>query len=207
MTVWDSLDEPWRAAFELAWEAYGAGTIPVGAVVVDAGGAIVARGRNRVFERNAPPGQIAGSRVAHAEINALVELGLERRYRDHVLYTTLEPCTQCVGAAWVSTIGTVRYAAADVYAGAACLIDVQIEIGDVARRDPMAVEGPLDSPLATLSELLHADFFRRRAQEHVVWEAYRELRPEITALAERVPLRELAGAPLAEALPVLLESL
>jgi hypothetical protein len=94
-----------------------------------------------------------------------------------------------------------------VYGGAARLIDVQIEIGDVARRDPMAVEGPLDAPLATLSELLHADFFRRRAREHVVWEAYRELRPEIAELAERLPLGELAARPLAKALPDLLDGL
>ena len=33
----------------LAWEAYGAGTIPVGAALVDAEGAVVAEGRNRVY--------------------------------------------------------------------------------------------------------------------------------------------------------------
>jgi hypothetical protein len=71
----------------------------------------------------------------------------------------------------------------------------------------MAVEGPLDGPLATLSELLHADFFRRRAPEHVVWEAYRELRPEIAALAERLSLDDLAAAPLPDALAALLDSL
>ena len=49
----NELDEPWHAALELAWEAYLAGTIPVGSVVADADGRIVARGRNRIFE---PPG-------------------------------------------------------------------------------------------------------------------------------------------------------
>ena len=34
------LAEPWRAALELAWEAYLAGTIPVGSVVADADAAL-----------------------------------------------------------------------------------------------------------------------------------------------------------------------
>src|SRR5205823_5355576 len=48
--AWARLDGPWREAFRLAWEAFGAGTIPIGAVVVDEKGTVVARGRNRVFE-------------------------------------------------------------------------------------------------------------------------------------------------------------
>lgn len=43
-------EEPWRACFEGAWDAFVAGTIPVGAAVVAPGGAVVARGRNRIFE-------------------------------------------------------------------------------------------------------------------------------------------------------------
>jgi tRNA(adenine34) deaminase len=92
------LEGPWRECFELAWEAFGAGTIPVGAVVVDASGATVARGRNRIFEATAPAGQLAGTYIAHAELNALAELpALPTRdgqgpYSRHTLYTTLEPC-------------------------------------------------------------------------------------------------------------------
>ena len=51
--VWRELEEPWRASLELAWEAYRAGTVPVGAVVAGADGSVVARGRNRIFD---PPG-------------------------------------------------------------------------------------------------------------------------------------------------------
>ena len=39
MDAWRELDEPWRVALELAWEAYLAGTIPVGSVGVYARGA------------------------------------------------------------------------------------------------------------------------------------------------------------------------
>ena len=41
---------PWPEVFSLMWEAYLAGTIPVGAVVVDPAGEVVCRGRNRIFD-------------------------------------------------------------------------------------------------------------------------------------------------------------
>jgi tRNA(Arg) A34 adenosine deaminase TadA len=200
MDVWRDLDPAWRAAFELAWEAFGAGTIPVGAVVTDETGAIVARGRNRIFAREAPAGQIFGTRVAHAEINALVQLGMERRYHDCTLWTTLEPCAQCIGAAWLSTIGAVRFATSDVYGGASKLIERQIEAADSARDFHMAVDGPLDGPLATFSELLHVEFFLARDANHSVANVYRERRPELVRIAERVRLRDHAPAPLDEVL-------
>jgi tRNA(Arg) A34 adenosine deaminase TadA len=198
---WHSLGAPWRAAFELAWEAFGAGTIPVGAVVTDADGSVVARGRNRITESSAPEGQIFGSRVAHAEINALVQLGTARRYFDCTLWTTLEPCAQCVGAAWLSTIGRVAFAAPDLYGGASKLIERQIEAADSARNFPMDVEGPLDGPLGLFSELLHIAFFADRPGDHPVAQAFRDLRPDLVALARRLRLAEHAADPLDEVLP------
>src|SRR6476661_3627607 len=109
------LAEPWRAALELAWEAYLAGTIPVGSVVADADGRVVARGRNRIFD---PPGHgLSGSRLAHAEVEALALLPSSARYRDHVLYSTLEPCLLCVAATLHATVGRIEYAAADPFGG------------------------------------------------------------------------------------------
>ncbi|MDO8754494.1 MAG: hypothetical protein Q7J80_11410, partial [Anaerolineales bacterium] len=76
--MWDPLALPsqknsrivWQAALEMAWEAYCAGTIPIGAVVADADGRIVARGRNRILDTSAPDRQIYNDMLAHAEINA-----------------------------------------------------------------------------------------------------------------------------------------
>ncbi len=36
--MWETLDPPWQAALEMAWEAYCNGTIPIGAAVADADG-------------------------------------------------------------------------------------------------------------------------------------------------------------------------
>ena len=51
---WGRLPEHWRSAFRQAWAAYVAGTIPVGAVVVDPHGVIAAEARNRIFDAGTP---------------------------------------------------------------------------------------------------------------------------------------------------------
>jgi tRNA(Arg) A34 adenosine deaminase TadA len=198
---WHTLGAPWRAAFELAWEAFGAGTIPVGAVVTDADGTVLARGRNRITESSAPERQIFGSRVAHAEINALVQLGMGRRYFDCTLWTTLEPCAQCIAAAWISTIGRVEFAAPDIYGGASKLIERQIEAADSVRNFPMDVAGPRAGPLAAFSELLHVNFFVDRLGDHPVAQTFRERLPDMVSLAERVRLGDHAAAELDDVLP------
>lgn len=201
MQGWNDLEPAWHEAFRLAWEAYGVPTIPVGAVITDGDGNVIVGGRNRIFDTAAPDGQISGSRVAHAEINALVRLEMERRYFDCTLWTTLEPCAQCIGAAWLSTIGRVVFAATDVYGGASKLIERQIEAADSARNFHMSVEGPLGGPLAVFSEVLNIAFFLERDEHHPVSDTYRERRPELTALAARLRLREHAGVPLDDVLP------
>ena len=110
----DDLSGPEYACLELAWEALRRRSLPVGAVVTDAEGTVVATGRNRVFESAAPAPQIAGSRLAHAEVNALAQLSPRRRYEDHHLVVTLEPCTLCTGALAMSA---VRRRQADVPRG------------------------------------------------------------------------------------------
>ena len=67
------LSEPERACLALAWEAMVAGTNPIGAVVVDGDGTIVASGRNAVYE-SSNAGPLSASPLAHAEMNALFGL-------------------------------------------------------------------------------------------------------------------------------------
>lgn len=103
-----------RTALDLAAEAAAAGDVPVGAVLLDADGTVVAADRNRREELNDP--------TAHAEM-----LVLSRRARDiadwrltgHTLVVTLEPCPMCAGAAVWSRLDRIVYGAADLKAGAA----------------------------------------------------------------------------------------
>jgi hypothetical protein len=58
------LDLAWTQAMELAWDSFRASTTPVGAVVVDGSGTVVATGRGRRYEAAGPPDELAGSRTS-----------------------------------------------------------------------------------------------------------------------------------------------
>jgi tRNA(adenine34) deaminase len=121
--LWESLSPPWQAALEMAWEAYCANTIPIGAVVADKHGNIVSRGRNRIIDTSAPSGQIYNDMLAHAEINALLTLKLDQESRhEAILYSTMEPCPLCMGAFYMSSVRTLHFAARDPYAGSTNLL-------------------------------------------------------------------------------------
>lgn len=108
--AWGALDEPWRRAFVLAWEAFTEGSIAVGAVVLDPDGSVVAEGRNRAGG-TAIPGQLAAANVAHAEVNALGSV--PRGHTGTTLLTTLEPCFLCTAATRYANVAHVRYPCAD----------------------------------------------------------------------------------------------
>ncbi|AWM31659.1 nucleoside deaminase [Hymenobacter nivis] len=81
-------DEFMQAAIDEARMGRAQGGIPIGSVLVR-DGQLVSRGRNkRVQENNA---------IKHGEMDALMNAGRQRTYRDTVLYTTLMPCYMCAG--------------------------------------------------------------------------------------------------------------
>ncbi len=194
MTGWEELGPAWRATFELMWEAYRAGSIPVGAVLADEAGAIVGRARNRIFEDDPAPPQLSRSRLAHAELNLLVGLTSTRTYEGWTLYSSLEPCLLCLGAAYMTRVGTVRYAAEDPYGGAVG----RVRGNDDMLAHPVRIEGPLPGPFGLLPELLHVAFFLRSRPDGNVIASYTDRRPELVERARRI---EPAVGSLAEALP------
>jgi tRNA(adenine34) deaminase len=102
-----------RAALAEASAAVSTGDVPVGAVILDPGGAVIARGRNR---READ-----GDPTAHAEIVAIRSAAQAIggwRLDGMTLVVTLEPCTMCAGAVVASRLGRLVYGAADPRAGA-----------------------------------------------------------------------------------------
>jgi tRNA(adenine34) deaminase len=108
-----SFEPAMRAALEEAAAAADAGDVPVGAVVLDAGGTVIARGRNR---READ-----GDPTAHAELIAIRSAARAAggwRLDDMTLVVTLEPCTMCAGAVVASRVGRLVYGAEDPRAGA-----------------------------------------------------------------------------------------
>ena len=102
-----------RAALAEAAAAAGTADVPVGAVILDAAGVVVARGRNR-READADP-------TAHAEIVAIQAAARARRswrLDGLTLVVTLEPCTMCAGAITEARLSRLVYGAADPRAGA-----------------------------------------------------------------------------------------
>ena len=101
-------------ALALAAEAGTAGDVPVGAVVMDASGAIISEGRN---ER-----ELTGDPTAHAEVLALrraAEVTGSWNLEGHTLVVTLEPCLMCAGALLQARISRVVFGSWDDKAGAA----------------------------------------------------------------------------------------
>lgn len=146
--TWDSLTSPWQAAFEQAWTAWRAGSLPVGCAITDLNDHILFTGRNRIEELEGPRGLLAGNQLAHAEMNALALLRADQvDPRECVLYSTLEPCPMCTGAIRIMDIGTVHYAARDALDGSVSLLDAtpKMKRARISATGPMAAEMELVS--------------------------------------------------------------
>ncbi|WP_432624642.1 nucleoside deaminase [Bifidobacterium sp.] len=106
-------DEEMELAIALAREAAADGEVPVGAVVLDADGQVIGRGRN-LRETHADP-------LAHAEVQAMraaaARLG-SWNLADCTLIVTLEPCPMCAGACLQTHMGRIVFGAWDAKLGA-----------------------------------------------------------------------------------------
>lgn len=200
--TWSALDDAWRLAFELAWEALVTGNIGVGAVVTTAGGEVVSASRNRVRDQHAPPGEVAGSMLAHAEINALATLPF-RSPRELVLTTTLQPCLQCSAAIRMGPIASLRLAGEDP------LWHGTHDFGPMnewlARREPIPSQGPMRDPLGAFAVLIsrvgpglrdHVDRALRERGESPILDLARRIETDGT-------LSDLCGGPVEAALTAL----
>lgn len=100
-------------ALELARRGAAAGEVPVGAVLLDQDGGMIAEAYNQPIA--------AGDPTAHAEMLCLrAGAALLGNYRlpGSTLYVTLEPCPMCAGAVVWARVGRVVFGAADPKSGA-----------------------------------------------------------------------------------------
>ena len=102
-----------RLALLEAQKAYELEEVPIGAVLVDEQGQVVASGHNMR--------EIWHDATAHAELIAIQEacrkLG-RWRLSGLTLYVTIEPCPMCAGAIVMSRVDRVVYGSTDAKAGA-----------------------------------------------------------------------------------------
>lgn len=100
-------------AIDQARLAENAGEVPIGAVLVDASGAVIAAGFNQPISSNDP--------TAHAEVVVLREAARKlANYRlpQTTLVVTVEPCLMCAGALVNARVARVVYGAREPKWGA-----------------------------------------------------------------------------------------
>lgn len=110
--TWESL---MKKALCMAKKGAELGEVPVGALVVDEQGNILACTHNQSIQDNDP--------TAHAEILAIrMAAKIKQNYRlaDCFLVVTLEPCSMCMGAIREARLAGLCFGAYDKRAGAIC---------------------------------------------------------------------------------------
>jgi len=144
-------DTHMRAALDEARQAFDAGEVPVGAVVV-LDGEIVGRGFNQPIRAEDP--------TAHAEVVALRaaarSLG-NYRLVGTTLYVTIEPCLMCVGAMVHARVGTLVFGATEPKAGAVVSACRAHELPSLNHRIEV-VSGVLDEECRAIIQ----EFFKTR---------------------------------------------
>jgi len=115
-----------EAAIEQARKSWDEGGIPIGAVLVDEQGVIVARGHNERVQNGDP--------TAHAEMVCIRAAGRRRDWKKLTLVSTLSPCSMCSGAAILFKIKRIIVGENFTFQGAEKLliqngIDIRV-IGD-----------------------------------------------------------------------------
>ncbi|MDP3788314.1 MAG: nucleoside deaminase [Candidatus Chromulinivorax sp.] len=93
-------------ALNQANKAFDCNEVPIGAVIVDKDGNIIACAYNQVEKKE--------SQLAHAELQVLAKATKKMkrwRFNDLTVYVTLQPCVMCMGALILSRIGRIVYAA------------------------------------------------------------------------------------------------
>ncbi len=145
-----------RTALDQALAARDAGEIPIGAVVLDEAGEVIAVAHNARETRHDP--------TAHAEVLALREAAASRgawRLDGCTLVVTLEPCPMCAGAAVMSRISTLVFGSwNDDYGAAGSRWDlvrdrrlnhrVEVLPGVLAEECGAVIRGFLESRRATI---------------------------------------------------------
>jgi tRNA(adenine34) deaminase len=179
---WSEVPPIWQECFYLAWEAFQEGSRPIGAIIVNENGEIVATGKSATLNQLSNT-LISHNEIAHAEINALLKIDnrVHKKVTGYTLYSSLEPCPLCFGAFYMSGIRNLEYAAKDKYGGSTNLKDTTPYLS----QKPIKIKGPVPY-LEQLSILLHIYFddmieFNKKSPVH---EAMAVDYPKSVALAK-----------------------
>ena len=144
-----------RHALACAQQAYDAGEVPVGAVVVHQN-RVIASGYNHPIGLNDP--------TAHAEVQALraaAQILQNYRMPECELYVTLEPCLMCTGAMFHARLARVVFGASDYKTGVAGSV-MNVYTHEQLNHHATVVGGVLEEEAR---EILQRFFKERRAKQ------------------------------------------
>ncbi|MBP7854564.1 nucleoside deaminase [Candidatus Babeliales bacterium] len=94
-----------QQAYAQACKAFDQDEVPVGAILVDGNGKILARAYNQIEQK--------GTQLAHAEMQVLAKAAKKMnnwRLQNTTLYVTVQPCMMCIGALFLSRVERVVFA-------------------------------------------------------------------------------------------------
>ena len=178
--MWKDLSVQWQTAFLEAWDAFKAGSIPIGAVIADEKGNIIIKEHNRAAEN-----ETLNRHISHAEANALRGLDTSMyNPKTLTLYATMEPCPMCMGTAVMSNIKHLRYAARDPYCGAVHIKDNDPYITG-QRLDYVLVGGDMEFVQLTIQSYHELGYISRGASDKVL-NCFRSIDEKAVALAEKL---------------------
>jgi tRNA(adenine34) deaminase len=131
-------EQKMEVALSLAHEAMELGEFPVGAVVFH---------DNRIVASAYASERIDRRLLVHAELKALIALDnmgfTTAERRQMALYTTLEPCLMCFGAAMSCFIGEIVYSSRAPDDGVTKLLNFDAFDGDLVSRQIPLLRGPI----------------------------------------------------------------
>jgi tRNA(adenine34) deaminase len=168
--IWDGLSDVWKTCFTQAWLAYRAGSVPIGACIADQAGTVLAWGHNRIVQTNLEMPYLHDSRLAHAEMNAILHLISRKQNeplcahlepRNLILYTTTEPCPLCVGALVMMNFRELKYASKEAWGGSLEIL----EANQYLRSKNIKVHHPENILLEAILVMLHVEFELRVDKE------------------------------------------
>ncbi len=139
-----------------AYKAFDQDEVPIGAILVDAQGVIIARGYNQMEKK--------GSQLAHAEIIVLTKAlkkNKDWRLSHTTLYVTVQPCMMCLGALYLSRVSRVVYGAISHKFGMS--VDTALTCG-IYKNLPMKLEF---MEYNKAKEVLGLFFKKKRSMTHV----------------------------------------
>jgi tRNA(Arg) A34 adenosine deaminase TadA len=184
ISAWDDGGRGVCRSLELAHQSLLGGGLPVGAVMLDFGGKLVAEGRNRAYDPLGGDDRLQGSPIAHAEMNALARVATSTDLSTMTLWSSHRPCAMCAAACEFTGVGSVRFVAPD-------------PSDDQPGPDPIGVDGQW-LIVANLLFLAGVRAYSGASAPMIVRARGRE--PETTDLLDAIAPQQLRTATLKEAL-------